>query len=117
MSEENTTPASPKSGSWKVLGIIAVVFGGLSILFAFIPCLGAYAMYTGGLATILSIIALVLANNAQAPKTLAIIALVVSLASAGIGYWQYTQIKKAGAEMEKSLEKFKHDVDSASKTQ
>ncbi|HTB31542.1 MAG TPA: hypothetical protein VK808_05925 [Bacteroidia bacterium] len=93
---ENTTPTpAPKSGGWKVMGIISVVLGGLSILFAFIPCLGMYAMYSGVVAAILSIIALVMANSAKASKMMAIIGLVISVASIGVGYWRYKQIEGA----------------------
>ena len=125
--EETTTPAAPKSGAWKVLGIIGVVFGGLSILFAFIPCVGVYAIATGSIATIVSIVALVLANSAKASKTLAIIGLVLSLASVGIGYWQYhtlkagvdqlkdkygDQLKEIQKDVQKDVQK---DLDSANK--
>ena len=90
---ENTTPTpAPKSNGWKVLGILSVVLGGLSILFSFIPCLGAYAMYSGGFAAILSIVALIMANSAKANKTMAIIGLVISLVSVGVGVWQYRNI-------------------------
>jgi hypothetical protein len=99
---ENTTQ-KPKSGGWKVMGIISVILGGLSILFAFIPCLGMYAMYTGIVATIMSIIALVMANSAKAPKMLAIIALVLSVASIGVGYWRYKQIEGALGSIQQSL--------------
>lgn len=102
---ETTTPTStpPAGGSWKVMGILSVVFGGLSILFAFIPCLGAYAMYSGVLATILSIVAFVMANSAKAPKTMAIVGIVISLASVGVGYWRYTQLKDLGSAFEKGM--------------
>lgn len=102
---ENTTPTpAPTSGGWKVMGIIAVILGGLSILFAFIPCLGMYAMYSGVVAAILSIIALVMANSAKASKMMAIIALVISVASIGVGYWRYTQIKDALGSISKGLD-------------
>ena len=93
----------PKSSGWKVMGIISLILGILSILFAFIPCLGAYAMYSGVLAAVLSVIALVMANSAKASKGMAIGALVVSLASIGVGYWRYTQVKSA-------VETLKNDV-------
>ncbi len=106
---ENTT-TQKKSGGWKVMGIISVVFGGLSILFSFVPCLGAYAMYSGVLAAILSIVALVMANSAKASKMMAIIGLVVSLGSVGIGYWRYTQITAALGSVEKGLDSLKDSL-------
>ena len=85
------------------MGILSLVLGGLSILFSFIPCLGAYAMYSGVLATILSIVAFVMANSAKASKTMAIIGLVISLASIGMGYWRYTQLTELGNSIQKGL--------------
>ncbi|HXB11707.1 MAG TPA: hypothetical protein VNZ45_06960 [Bacteroidia bacterium] len=99
---ENTTAQKP-SGGWKVMGILSVVLGGLSILFSFIPCLGAYAMYSGVLATIISIVAFAMANSAKASKTMAIIGLVISIASIGIGYWRYTQLTEAMGTLQKNL--------------
>lgn len=105
-----TTNTQKPSGGWKVMGIISVVLGGLSILFAFIPCLGAYAMYSGVLATIISIVAFVMANSAKASKTMAIIGLVISLASIGIGYWRYTQLMEISSSMQKGLENLKDSL-------
>lgn len=87
---ENTTqtPAPQSSGGgWKIMGILSIVFGGLSILFSFIPCIGALAIYSGAGATVIAIVALIMANSAKASKTMAIIGLVISLASIGIGYY------------------------------
>jgi len=102
---ENTTPTPAPGGSWKVMGILSVVIGGLSILFSFIPCLGMYAMYSGAFATILSVIALVLANSAKAPKTMAIIGLVISLISVGIGVWQYKKLTEVGSVLKTGLDR------------
>ena len=99
-----TQAPAPAGGTWKVLGILSVVLGGLSILFSFIPCLGVYAVYSGGFATILSIIALLMANKAKAPTTLAIIGLVISLISAGIGYWQLRKWEQIGGEFKKGMD-------------
>ncbi len=111
---ENTTQG-PKSNGWKVLGIISVVLAGLSILFSFIPCLGQYAMYSGGLAVLLSGGAFMMANNAGASKTLAIIGLVISIASIGIGYWQHTLAVKAEEGFKNMDKGFQHRADSAFK--
>jgi hypothetical protein len=93
---ENTTPTpAPKSGGWKVMSIISLCLGGISIVVAFIPCVGSLAIYSGIVATILSIISLVLANSAKASKGMAIIALVVSVASIGVGYWRAKQLADA----------------------
>ena len=95
---ENTTQAAtpaPKSGGWKTMGIISLVLGGLSIILSFIPCVGGLAIYSGIAATILSVIALVMANSAKASKNMAIIALVISVASIGVGYWRAKQLADA----------------------
>jgi len=104
------TPTQKPSGGWKVMGIISVVLGGLSILFSFIPCLGAYAMYSGVLATIVSVIAFVLANSAKASKAMAIIGLVISLASVGVGYWRYTQLTDAVGTIQRNVDKLQDSL-------
>jgi uncharacterized membrane protein YphA (DoxX/SURF4 family) len=106
---DNTNTQKP-SGGWKVMGIISVVLGGLSILFSFVPCLGAYAMYSGVLAAIISIVAFVMANSAKAPKTMAIIGLLISLASIGMGYWRYTQLTEMVGSMQKGLDNLKDSL-------
>ena len=77
------------------MGIIALVLGALSIILSFVPCIGILAFYSGIASAILSIIALVMANSAKASKGMAIIALVVSLASVGVGWWQAHRIASA----------------------
>jgi hypothetical protein len=111
-----TQAPAPAGGTWKVLGILSVVLGGLSILFSFIPCLGMYALYSGSFATILSVIALVMANKAKAPMTLAIIGLVISLASAGIGYWQRTKLEQLGGELKKVGDSLKININNLNDT-
>lgn len=115
---ENTTqtPAPKSGGAWKVMGIISVVLGGLSIILSFVPCVGVLAIWLGILATILSIIALAIAFSAKAPKMMAIIALVVSIASIGVGYWQAHKMADAvKGGFEDSFNKMKMQVDSAAK--
>jgi hypothetical protein len=105
---ENTTQ-TPASGGWKVMGIISLVLGGLSIILSFIPCVGGLAVWSGIIATILSIIALVMANNAQASKSIAIIALLISIASIGVGYWRAKQLADA---LGSGADKLSHTLDS-----
>jgi hypothetical protein len=112
---ENTTPtppAAPKSSGWKVMSIISLCLGGISIIVAFIPCIGGLAIWSGIVATILSVISLVLASSAKAPKGMAIIALVVSVASIGVGYWRAKQLADA---MTGVGDAFAHRADSAFK--
>lgn len=112
---ENTTP-KPKSGGWKVMGIISVILGGLSIILSFVPCVGVLAIWSGILATILSIIALALAFSANAPKMMAIIALVISIASIGVGYWQaHRMVSAASNSFQEGFDKMKASVDSANR--
>ena len=98
---QSATPAPTSGGGWKTMGILSIVFGGLVILFSFIPCLGAYAMYLAVVPIILSVVALTMANSAKAPKTMAIIGLAVSLGAVGIGYMQYSKLKEVGSKLEK----------------
>jgi len=94
------------------MGIIALVLGSLSIILSFVPCVGILAFYSGIVAAILSIIALVMANSAKASKSMAIIALVVSIASVGVGWWQAHRLANA---IKDGATQFGHTMDSAIK--
>ena len=110
---ENTTPTpAPTSGGWKIMGIISLVLGGLSIILSFVPCVGILAFYSGIVAAILSVIALVMANSAKASKSMAIIALVVSVASVGVGWWQAHRLVDA---VKDGAGQFQHAMDSTLK--
>jgi hypothetical protein len=98
--------AVPGGTAGFTISIIALVLGTCALLFAFIPCLGIYAMYPGGFAVLLSILGIVLSKGS---KVLGIIAVAVSLAGTGVAYWQYTALKKAAQDVQKDLDKFQKD--------
>lgn len=60
------------------MGIIGIVMGIISLIVAFIPCVGVVAFLPGGLAIIFSIISIVQASRGNGAKSLGIISLVVS---------------------------------------
>jgi hypothetical protein len=93
-------PAVPSNAAGLTLSIIGLVFGTCALLFSFIPCLGYLALYPGIVATILSAIGLFVSTRS---KALPITALVVSVLSVGIAYWQGERIKKAAEEGERIL--------------
>lgn len=98
------------------MGIISVILGGLSIILSFVPCVGVMAIWSGILATLLSIIALALAFSANAPKMMAIIALVVSIASIGVGWWQAHRMADAvSGSFQQGFDKMKAQIDSANR--
>jgi hypothetical protein len=65
----------------QVMGIIGIVLGILSLIVAFIPCVGIVAFFPGVLAIVFSIISIVQASNGNGKKGLGIAALVISIVS------------------------------------
>lgn len=67
------------STAGQVMGIIGIVLGVISLIVAFIPCVGVVAFIPGTLAVIFSIISIVQATKGYGSKGLGIGALIVSL--------------------------------------
>ncbi|MFA5648856.1 MAG: hypothetical protein WC951_11180 [Bacteroidales bacterium] len=67
-----------KSTEGQVAGIIGIVMGIISLIAAFIPCVGIVAFVPGGIAIVFSIISIVQANRGNGAKTLGIVSLVIS---------------------------------------
>jgi hypothetical protein len=80
------------SRGWKIFRNILFTFCLLNLGFAFIPDIGTFAIFSGGLAVILSGILLVKTIKTKAAKRIAIISLLLSVASVGGGYWTFTRI-------------------------
>ena len=62
----------------QVMGIIGIVLGVISLIVAFIPCVGVVAFIPGILALLFSVISIVQASRGNGSKGLGIVALVVS---------------------------------------
>ncbi len=62
----------------QVMGIIGIVLGVISLIVAFIPCVGVVAFLPGGLAIIFSIISIVQASRGNGAKNLGIASFVIS---------------------------------------
>lgn len=62
----------------QVMGIIGIVLGVISLIVAFIPCVGVVAFLPGTLAIIFSVISIVQASRGNGSKGLGIVSLVVS---------------------------------------
>jgi hypothetical protein len=92
-------PAKSNAGGL-AMSIVALVLGTCALLFSFIPCLGYLAIYPGAVAIILSVIGLFMSVRS---KALPITAVVVSVLSVGIAYWQGERIKEAAREGERIL--------------
>ena len=117
MTEEGTNVSS-KAGLVKGLGIGGLVLGIFALIISFVPCLGAYAMFPGIIAVIISAVGLFLASKEKLGKGLLIAALSISILGCIIAGWQYSNILKAqkgleemnvnfeevGNELEKALE-------------
>lgn len=67
-----------KSTEGQVAGIIGIVMGIISLIVAFIRCVGIVAFVPGGIAIVFSIISIVQANRGNGAKTLGIVSLVIS---------------------------------------
>lgn len=70
-----------KTTAGQVMGIIGIVLAVISLILAFIPCVGIVAFLPAGIAIIFSIISIVQATNGYGSKGLGIGALVVSIIS------------------------------------
>jgi hypothetical protein len=67
-----------KSTEGQVMGIIGIVLGVISLIVAFIPCVGVVAFLPGGLAIVFSIISILQASKGNGSKSLGIISLIIS---------------------------------------
>ena len=65
----------------QVMGVIGIVLGAVSMVVAFIPCIGVVALIPGVLAITFSIISITQANRGNGAKGLGIAALIVSILS------------------------------------
>lgn len=88
----------------KVLGILAIIFGGIALLGSWMPIINNFSFILAVLALILGLIGLAL--NRKRPKTLAIIGTVLSVVSIAI-------VLATQAMYAKSLDKIGKDVEQA----
>jgi hypothetical protein len=100
--ENSTNSSNPNSG--KGLGVAGLVLGIIAVVFSFVPCLGAYAVFPGVIAIVLSAISLSKANKANAQKGLAIAGLVCSIVGTSIGAWQWYTLNKAASVIKEGIE-------------
>jgi hypothetical protein len=75
---KNNMEPNRRTTEGQVTGIIGIVLGVISLIVAFIPCVGVVAFLPGGLAIIFSIISIVQATRGNGAKGLGIVSLVVS---------------------------------------
>ena len=88
----------------KVLGILAIIFGGIALLGSWMPIINNFSFILAVLALIFGLIGLAL--NRKRPKTLAIIGTVLSVVSIAI-------VLATQAMYAKSLDKIGKDVEQA----
>lgn len=86
------------------LAIAGFVVGIASLLFAFIPCLGAYSIYPGAVGVVLSSVGLYLIIKSKNSRGLAIAGLSVSLLAVFLGGFQYLTLKTTIDEASKSFQ-------------
>ena len=98
-------PAGKGNAAGLTLSIIGLVFGTGALLFSFIPCIGAWALWPGIVALVLSGIGLFVSTAA---KALPITAVAVSALSIGFALWQQSRVDKV-------IDKGKETVDQIGK--
>ena len=106
MTEENN-----KSGLVKGLGIGGLVLGIVALIISFVPCLGAYAIYPGILAIIMSIFGMVKASKQGLKKGLLIAALIISVIGSGIAAWQYSNLLAVESAAEDAMEQMEKELE------
>src|SRR4051812_5011377 len=98
------------------LAIAGLVLGIISVMLAFIPCVGAMAVIPGVIGTILAAISLVKVQKAKAPNGIAISGLVCSILASCIALVQLWFLQKASTHVKESYYKFEQSggIDSLS---
>lgn len=104
-----------QSSAHKVLGIIGLVLASIGILISLIPCLGFYGIFPAAIGLILGIVSLVLGGKVNAPKGIALTAVVLAVLACGIAIFQYKKAEKFVKDIEKNPSKLKEWVDSTKK--
>jgi hypothetical protein len=112
MEQQNST--TPQTNSWKLFAIIGLVLGILALLFSFIPCLGMYAIFPGVIGLILGVVAMMQAGKVNAPKGMAIAAIICAVLGSAVAGYQYYKLKSIvdDPSIKKGLEDFKNSMDS-----
>lgn len=85
---ENQKP----SGIHQALGILGLIIGILGLIFSFIPCLGAYAIYAGIAGIVISLAAFFSAKNIGESIGLAVAGLVLSIIASAVALYQINLI-------------------------
>ena len=88
MEDQKTT----NSTLHQTLGVISLIIGILGLLFSFIPCLGALAIYLSSPAFICGVIAIYFARKANASITLSVAGVVLSIIGIVISIMQFIQV-------------------------
>ncbi|MBN1932298.1 MAG: hypothetical protein JW786_11890 [Desulfobacterales bacterium] len=91
------------SGTVTALAVVGFVFGLIGMLGSFIPCIGSLAFYISIPSSILSGIALMIANSQKAKKTFAVVALTIGLIGTVVSGYQYFSIISAGESARRNL--------------
>lgn len=99
-------PADKGNAGGLALSIVGLVLGTCALLFSFIPCLGYLAIYPGAVAIIISLVGLFISTRS---KGLPLTALVVSVLSVGIAFWQGVRVEEVGKDLKKGAEQFGKD--------
>ncbi|MCA9176477.1 MAG: hypothetical protein KDB14_18445 [Planctomycetales bacterium] len=112
MSKVEQQSSHPQNGLVLGLGISGLVVGILAALISLIPCAGAFAIYPGILAVLLSGVAVgVGMKNGTSHTGLAIAALVISVLAVGKGAFEWKRAHDVGNQLQNSVEEGVKDLE------
>ena len=89
------TESRPINEAGNALSIAGLVIGIVALLFSFIPYLGMYAVFPGGVAIILSGLGLYFNSKNSSPLGLSIVALCISVLGTTLAAFQYIALTKS----------------------
>lgn len=95
------------NGSANIFGIIGLVIACFSLLFSFIPCIGAYAIGPAVIAAAFCGIALAILKKEKQNTTVSLVGLIIGCVAILIGILQFTvfsEVYEAKDEINKALE-------------
>ena len=102
--------------SAKTVALIAVIVGGFSLLFSFVPCFGQYAIIFAAPALYLSMLAIKRAPiSEKKTDTIASVALVLSFLALLIGFYWVALVENAREELNRSEREFEREWNRAFK--
>lgn len=83
-----------KQSNLKAFGIIGLVLGSFSLIFALIPCIGSYAMIPSGIATIFCLLSFLGLKQLKKPYGMSLAGLIIAIIALVFSINQYLAYKQ-----------------------